>query len=195
MNEVFAAHDWPTNGALIADVARLGYISGRVMDATYGRGNFWTEFRPFALVGHDLNTLDDVDFRNLPEPDGYYDTVIYDPPYKLSGTPALGDFDNAYGIDVGQRWQDRMQMILDGLVECARVLRTGGHLLVKCQDQVCSGAVRWQTDECSRVAVEIGLVKADRFEFLRKGRPQPPGTSQAHARRNYSTLLVFKKAA
>lgn len=37
---------------------------------------------PFAT--HDI-ALDDVDFRHLPETDGSYDTVVFDPPYTISG--------------------------------------------------------------------------------------------------------------
>lgn len=193
---VLAAHTWRNNAELIADVARLGYITGRVVDLTYGHGLFWTRYRPDQLVAHDRNPEkgDGVDFRRLPEPDGTYDTVVFDPPYKLSGTPALGDFDQRYGIDVPTRWQDRMALILDGTREAVRVCRPGGHVLVKCQDQVVSGAIRWQTREVAAVAESHGCVQVDRFDLLGKHRPQPAGRRQVHAQGRPSTLLVFRKA-
>jgi hypothetical protein len=82
-----AAHRWPTNGHLIADAAKL-HISpdAVVLDPTYGRGTWWTVFRPAHLIAHDLH-LDGVDFRALPEPDDAVDVVAFDPPYKLNGTP------------------------------------------------------------------------------------------------------------
>jgi hypothetical protein len=70
-----------TNGPLIAAVAVLWIRDGdRVLDVTYGRGNFWTKFRPEHLTTHDL-TLDGVDFRHLPEDDNSVDVVVFDPPY------------------------------------------------------------------------------------------------------------------
>lgn len=108
-----------------------------------------------------------------------------------SGTPASGEFDERYGVDVISTWQERHELIRAGITECARVLRAGGMFLLKCQDQVCSGHVRWQTDEFTRHAESLGLVKVDRFDLI-GGRPQPEGRRQVHARRNTSTLLVFR---
>lgn len=52
----------PRNGPLIAEAARL-WINpdALVMDVTYGKGNFWTHYRPSRLIAHDL-ILDGVDF-------------------------------------------------------------------------------------------------------------------------------------
>ena len=85
------------------------------------------------------------------------------------------------------------QLIADGIDECVRVLEPNGVLLVKCQDQVCSGRVRWQTREFVGVAERAGCDLVDMFQ-LGGHRPQPPGRRQMHARRNYSTLLVLRKA-
>lgn len=201
---VQAAARWANNGALIADVARLGYITDtdRVIDVTYGRGRFWTKYRPARLVAHDLK-LDGVDFRYLPHPDASFDVHVIDGPYKLNGTADLGDFDEAYGIDVPADWQERHQLIADGMTEGARVLAVGGRMLVKCQAQVCSGAVRWQDDIFTAHGESLGLVKVDRFDLIGKGRPQPMkpsarypnGREQRHAHGRPSTLLVFKAPA
>lgn len=143
---VLAAHDWPTNAHLIEDVARLGYITDDdlVLDMTYGRGGFWARYRPPRLVTVDINTEAHIraDNRRLPVRDRAFDVAVFDPPYKLNGTPALGDFDARYGIEEVTRWQDRMDRIDDGLIAASRALTIGGRLLVKCQDQVCSGQVR-----------------------------------------------------
>ena len=40
---IYSATAWRNNSELIADVARLGYIEGTVLDVTYGLGNFWNE--------------------------------------------------------------------------------------------------------------------------------------------------------
>jgi len=190
--EIMATAIWTDNSHLIYEVAQLGYISvdGPVLDATYGEGTFWKRFTPPHMVKNDLYKRAHMhaDFRKLPVSDGYFDTVVFDPPYKLSGTPALGQFDQRYGIDKPVPWQERMNIIIDGAVECLRVTKPGGTLLVKCQDQVCSGRVIWQTDILTKVLAPAQ--KIDRFDFIYSPRAQ---RSQEHARRNTSQLLVFRK--
>lgn len=189
-----AVHNWRTNAELVRDVALL-YLRQdmEACDVTYGRGNWWTMWKPTSLVAHDKYTYDAIDFRDLPEEDGTYDLVAFDPPYKLNGTPELGDFDDRYGVDKTMTWQERHAMIGEGIEECARVLRRGGILLLKCQDQVCSGKIRWQTDEFTDRAETVGLMKVDRFDMTGGGRKQPVGRRQVHAHGRPSTLLVLRK--
>jgi hypothetical protein len=190
-----AVHRWRTNAHLIADVARLGYLDGEiVLDVTYGRGGFWERWRPAGLVAHDLYTLDRVDFRHLPEADASVDVVVLDPPYRLNGRPDRGDFDERFGTDRRMRWQDKHQLIRDGITEAARVLRVGGYLALKCQDQVCLHRVRWQTREFPDHAEMVGFELVDRFDMIGTARLQPPGRIQRHAHGRPSALLVFRKA-
>lgn len=192
-----AVHDWPTNGHLIRDVAALGYIEDDVLDVTYGLGGFWTEFQPATLVGLDLNPEKSMggvsaDFTNLGIIDRGFGTVVFDPPYKLNGTPDQ-KVDARYGVDQPTKWQDRMDLCLAGLTECCRVARRT--VLAKCQDQVCSGKVRWQTVEFTAVGVGNGFELRDRFDFIGHARPQPmEGRKQRHAHGRGSTLLVFERA-
>jgi len=200
---VMAIDKWSTNAALIADCARLGYLRPEwlTLDPTYGYGTFWEKWQPNPgyLVGTDLNPVKSmqpggVDFTDMPWSDGEFDAVVFDPPYKLNGTPSDTDgADERYGVGgpVYTDWRERMDLIRRGLTECARVLGDG-YLLLKCQDQVCSGKVRWQTVDFTNHAATLGLGLVDRFDFL-SYRPQPAGRRQVHARRNASTLLVFKR--
>jgi len=202
---VMAHGQWKTNAELISDVARLGYLKYEwdVLDPTYGKGNFWTIWRPRMLVGSDLHpekTQIDraVDFTDMPWMDETFDAVVFDPPYKMNGTPSLEDMDEAFGVNIPTRWQDRISLIEDGVRECIRVLRPhspysdGGFLLVKCKDQVVSGQKVWQTDIITKVATDAGLRKVDRFD-MPSYMAQPGGTSQVHSRSNTSQLLVFRK--
>ena len=198
MTEIMRAYPWKTNAAMIADaVAPLGYIEGNVLDATYGAaGGFWTEYRPDDLTTNDLytDTADHhADFRDLPFAGESFTTVVYDPPYKLNGTPAMGAMDDRFGVGTDE-WPtlnstEKMLMIRDGAIECWRV--TNRWLLVKCMDQVEGGKMRWQTHMITVALAAHGARLVDRFDFLTTPRPQPGGRAQRTARSNYSTLLVF----
>lgn len=118
-----------------------------------------------------------------------------------SGTPALDSFDEAYGIDVAKTTAERMAGILEGAEEAARVCRK--HLLIKCQDQVVSGEVRFQTIELHTLLTGLEpnadikgdrpMRLAERFDFPTNGIPQPSGRTQRHARHDHSQLLVFTR--
>lgn len=194
---VLAAGTWRNNAELIRDgVVPLGYLrdEDRVLDPTYGLGRFWALWQPATLVACDLDRAKSplgrsVDFTAMPWADGWFDAVVLDPPYKLNGTGGSHASDAGYGVADSISWQDRHALICEGISECARVSRR--HLLVKCQDQVCSGRVRWQTRIFADHAETQGCRLVDRFD-LASYREQPPGRRQVHARRNYSTLLVFE---
>ena len=196
MRPIKATHEWPTNSHLIQDVATLGYLrkDWLTLDVTYGLGGWWKCWRPDRLVGMDRDPQKahsvQGDFTDLPFPDRAFDAVVFDPPYMLNGAPTQGY--TRYGITEKVRWQDKIEFIKLGIWECSRVLGDG-YLLVKCQAQVVSGHVRWQDfifTQYAREYCDMGLV--DRFDML-SYRAQPDGTSQVHARRNTSTLLVFKR--
>lgn len=197
MDEILSTYNWPTNADMIADVAKLGYLDGTVLDATYGEGKFWTKFKPAMLLGNDLykDTCQfSEDYTTLSSTLGCdrFDTVVFDPDYKMTGTPSTPSMDYAYGTDRPMRYQDRLANIQRGAVECFRVCSK--YVLIKCQDQVVSGHVVWQTDLITRKIEDVGGIKVEQFNFLQDPRPQPKGRRQVHARRNYSTLLIFEKS-
>lgn len=193
VTDILATRSWTTNGDLIKDVAVLGYLDGTVLDATYGEGKFWTKFKSPQLFTNDLYKPADYsdDYTNLHFLDNTFDTVVFDPDYKMTGTPSSPAMDYAYGTDKPMRYQDRLANIEKGAAECFRVCKR--FTLVKCMDQVVSGNVVWQTDMITRTIENLGGRKVDRFDMVTSGRPQPEGRRQVHARRNTSTLLVFEK--
>lgn len=197
---VLSCQKWASNADLIADCARLGYLGQdrRTLDPTYGYGTFWKKFRPDVLIAHDIDpakspTGHSVDATALPYDNRTFDDVVIDGPYKLTGTPQnTGGIDERFGVhEPAVPWQDRMALLMAMMTEGARVL-DDGFLLFKCQDQVVSGKIRWQTIEAVKHAATLGLGLVDRFDFL-SYRPQPAGRRQVHARRNYSTMLAFKR--
>ena len=186
------------NAQLMADCHRLGYVGDDdlVADVTFGLGRFWKKYCPPMLLASDLDAEkspsgESVDFRDLPYVDGELDVVVFDPPYKFSGTSRVTS-DDGYGIGVYMSVQDRLDLIRGGVIEAARVVKPGGRVLVKCQDQVVSGRVVWQTMKVTEAAAVSGLRLVDMLH-VSAYRPQPSGVRQLHARRDYSTLLVFEK--
>lgn len=207
VDPVMAAGDWNTNADMVVDVERLGYLQREwlTLDCTYGLGRFWKRWRPDRLLRHDIapECAPDgpVDARHLPYRSGVFDAAVVDGPYKLNGTTS-GASDQSYGVHVPASRDGRHELICDMIAEAVRVLRPptvrparpGGVLLVKCQDQVNGGRNRWQTRIFSDHAESLGCRLVDQLH-LRSYRPQPPGRRQVHARRNYSTLLVFRQEA
>lgn len=195
MTEILRADRWGTNARMIAEaVVPLGYIEGDVFDATYGQhGGFWKQYRPADLTTNDLNAPADFheDFTDFSFDDRAATTVVFDPPYKLNGTPALGDFDSRFGVGEPMTRDEKMGMIRAGAVECWRI--TDRWLLVKVMDQVEGGKMRWQTVMVHNALEPLGARLVDRFDFLVNPRPQPGERVQRTARSNYSTLLVFKR--
>ena len=183
------------NAELMADCAKLGYLTEPVLDATYGLGRMWRTHTPTLLFTNDRHTQADRhdDFRYLSFADGSFGSVVFDPPYKLNGTstgrgPSAAD--SAYGV--GGDYvpvAERHRLIIDGIAECARV--TNRWLLVKCADQVSSGKVWFQTRIFADAGEDCGLTLVDQLH-VQGYRPQP-AIRQVHARRDYSTLLVFRK--
>lgn len=207
MTEVLSIGTWRNNAEMIADIARLpGYLTPpnvddapwTVFDATYGEGNFWTHWRPKHLTTNDLHK----DAEGNHHRDDYrafatawangWDVVVFDPPYKLNGTPALPDMDARYGTSRRTTRDEVLDDIRLGAIECYRVCCR--RLFVKCMDQVEGGRKRWQTDIVTRAIEELGGRKLDRFDIPTAGIPQAKeGRVQRTSRAKHSTLLVFEK--
>ena len=196
-----------SNADLMAAVAPY-YLTGSVMDCTYGEGAWWTKFRPTSLVAHDKFKIDGVDFTDLPEADDTYDTVCFDPPYVISGTASsnrLGpDFQDRYGIGIENlklKASDTMTfegMIAGGLTEAIRVSRCW--VLVKCMEFSQGNHVPAARNFhdiphlVTTVALAAGCLKHD--QIVHHTGSGPGGHNifiPKRARRHHSYLIVFKK--
>lgn len=198
MNEhqpVTAIGDWATNAQMIKAISPLGYLDGAVLDATFGRGLFWTEWRPSQLTTNDIHPdRGDCSFSvTEPPPSAWiskFDAAVFDPPYRMSGARDLGDFDDRYGLDmVADR--DVPALLEACVVFGSWVTAKKGRVLVKCQDQQWSGKLFEQTDVVRQAGKRAGLRVVDRFHMVGKVRAQPAGRPQRSARNNYSTLVVL----
>jgi hypothetical protein len=187
-----------TNGPLLARAAELWINPDDVVvDATYGKGNFWTEYRPLNLVAHDLYNGDGVDFRNLPELDDSVDVVVLDPPYIPQGgreTSTTQDFLDRYGLhEVPSTFNELNLLIAAGMSEALRVLKPGGRLFVKCMDYINGGRYCQGRHAVVSAAILLGYEQVDEFVHHSGTGPQPLGRRQLHSRRSHSFLCIFQK--
>lgn len=180
-----------TNADLIDRIKGL-YLTGSVLDTTYGKGGWWTRYRPDRLVVPPEGT----DFRDLPYEDRSFDTVCFDPPYIDTGgteTSTVAGFQQAYGVDTGRDTSSVFHLMTGGLEECARV--ASRWVLVKCMDYVSGGRFRPVSYNLVAFALSNDLRLHD--EIVHHAGPGPGGhnvVDQIRARRHHSKLLVFTKS-
>lgn len=178
---VLAAHRWPTNAHLIADVARLGYLDGHVLDPTHGKGTWWLLWQPERLTTLDADPTkrSDVrgDFAALPFAPSTFDAAAFDPPYISVGgraTSTVPGFLNAYGIDAAPSSPAGVRaLIAAGLAELLTVVRPRGYVLCKAMDYVTSGRLYPGAHYALADALAMGYTLADRFEHVGDPGPQP----------------------
>lgn len=181
------------NADLIEAVAPL-YLTGSVLDVTYGKGKWWDRFKPDPFTFHDI-ALDGVDFRDLPHADREFETVCYDPPYIAAGgaasTPRLRDgFRSGFGLTPGRTAGEFDNLVFDGLSECCRVANRW--LLVKCMEFVGSAKFVDMPTDVTNAAADLGFVKHD--QIVHHAGSGPGGHNiftVKRARRVHSYLLVF----
>jgi hypothetical protein len=208
-NLVLSAHVGQ-NARLFADILRLHVPRGStVADVTYGKGAFWKEVDPthYTLLASDLKT--GVDCRKLSYQAGSIDCVVLDPPYmegfyrravhQLGGCGSHASFREHYGSSAattsGPRYHAAvLSLYVEAAREAHRVLRDGGILIVKCQDEVSANRQHLTHVEIINEYAAMGFHAKDLFVLVRTNRP---GVSrmkrQVHARKNHSYFLVFVK--
>ena len=188
---------WDDNAQLIAAAAKLGYIKGRVLDASYGQGNFWSIYVPDMLTANDLDVakpaMHHQDFRATSWESCSFDTVVLDGPYKMAGTPSAknADMDAAYGTSGVMSRNEILTLLVGGIAEGCRLTRD--LLLVKVMDQINGGRYVDMVQVASDAARAVEMHKVASLLLPGGGRKQPTGTSQQHPRKDYSSLLVFGK--
>lgn len=202
MEPVFTAH-YGRNADLISEATRLYVKAGaRVADVTYGKGMFWrkVDTSRFEFVPSDLFTVPSAsfDFAKLPYKSDSFDVLVFDPPYMGGGPPSTEHAIERYGCATLKRpTRNYHEAIVDlyraGIVEAARVVKAGGTIWVKCQDEVSSGRPRWTHIEVLREGEKVGLIATDLFVLVASAKPILRHSRQLHARKNHSYLWVFAK--
>jgi hypothetical protein len=208
---IFSAYQ-ANNADVFPQILKLHVPAGAVIaDVTYGKGVFWRDVPPtfYTVLPSDIKT--GVDCRCLPYENASLDCVVLDPPYmegllrdnkqQRGGQGTHETFrefysnENADSQAEGQkpRWHAAvLDLYVQAGQEAQRVLKMGGVLIVKCQDEV-SANKQWLTHvEIINAYLPMGFYAKDLFVVMRTNKP---GVSrivkQRHARKNHSYFLVF----
>jgi hypothetical protein len=198
------------NAELFPLILELHVPEGAVIaDVTYGSGVFWRNVPPhrYSLRASDIST--GVDCRRLPYQDRSIDCVVLDPPYMeglfrksaghLAGAGSHASFREKYSngepTEDGPKWHKAvLDLYFRAGAEAGRVLKDGGVLIVKCQDEVSANRQNLTHVEIINHYETLGFYAKDLFVVVR---PNRPGVSrikrQVHARKNHSYFLVFVK--
>jgi hypothetical protein len=209
------------NAEVFPQILALHVPEGSIVaDVTFGRGVFWKRVPPgrYELRASDLATRKatgpvsvqgGVDCRKLPHADGSIDCVVLDPPYMeglfrketahLAGSGTHAAFRENYSTGQptteGPKWHDAVvHLYCEAGRESYRVLKKGGILIAKCQDEVSANTQRLTHVEIITAYESLGFYTKDLFVVVRAGRP---GVSrlktQEHARKAHSYFVVFQK--
>lgn len=182
-----------TNAQAIAEFASLGMIGASVLDMTHATGRFWRTWQPKWLVASDVNGEMPInvqaDAQHLPFRSGLFDSVVFDPPYKLNGAGGSCAEDASYGV--ADSWTERAPLYRAGLAEALRVCKPKGTVIVKFQDQIAGGKMAQQLVVVANAMRE----QADLIGQLHvlTTREQPEGRRQASPRNNYSTMQCWRR--
>jgi tRNA G10 N-methylase Trm11 len=173
------------------------YLRGKVADVTYATGAFWRKAkRQFTLLRSDLSS--GVDLRRLPYAAASLDGLICDPPFfrhSLTAYLHAPQMERSYGLSTAPKSHSGILELYFGAgKEALRVLRHGGYLVLKCQDEVAGGRQRFTHIELLLLIEKLGFRAVDLFVLVQKRvLPISRGNQQRFARKNHSYILVFRK--
>jgi hypothetical protein len=198
-------------GSKVADVTfGRGVFWKKIASGSY---ELYASDLELVVAEHDIfvRYRDRVDCRALPYEDASLDCVVLDPPYMegffrraqthRAGSGTHAAFRDAYAdgntYDAGEdgpKWHDAViDLYLRAGLEARRVLRSGGVLIVKCQDEVSANKQHLTHVEIVTGYEDMGFYCKDLFVLVRNN---APGVSrllqQVHARKNHSYFLVFE---
>lgn len=174
-----------------------------VFDCTFGAGTFWrqvdtTLYRTFFT---DLKA-DGIDCRELPYRDTSMDVGFFDPPYRyVEKKSTASHVDKQYALmeslrDTGLHGADGViELYRLGINECARVVRVGGFLMVKCQDFTGDGKQWWTHVEVMEMLRHAGFAVVDLAVVVTEMPPPTRWKFQMTLRKQHSFFIVGRKVA
>ena len=162
-----------------------------VADVTYGKGAFWSgiDTSRFKFFPSDLQT--GIDFTRLPYDNQSMDVLILDPPYMHGGQTIKQSINSCYR-NQNTSHESVIRLYTGGILEAARVLKKGGQLWIKCQDEIESGKQRLSSHELKTICEILGFEIKDLFILTQPSVPAMREKYQKTARKNHSYLFITK---
>lgn len=180
---------------IIQSIIGLYHPDGIECDVTYAKGNFYSKItKPYLKYDLSPQTKDTIkaDCRDLPIHTGTIGSLMFDPPFvaswRVDSEPLKIEkyYSRIKGI------KNLLKMYEDSIMEFSRVIRTGGILIVKCQDTTYANQNYFNHIDIHNYATAYGFRALDLFILLANKRFIGPGI-QRSARKYHSYFWVFKK--
>lgn len=181
-----------TNRHLLPKILSLYVPPGSVIaDVTYGKGAFWkdVDLSLYRFLPSDLQ--DGIDFRQLPYREGEIDCLVIDPPYMHGGIGIKPSINDCYR-NRNSSHESVIRLYAGGFLEAARVLKKGGIMLVKCQDETESGKQHLSHCEIAHLLEVLGFAILDLFVLVQQTVPAMRYPYQRSARKNHSYAIIAK---
>ena len=194
---------YSTNHDVIKNIMELYEIDQFDLDCTYSRGLFWKDLKgpkiKTDLVPVTKETMQ-ADSENLPFEDGQMKSIMYDPPFVISGKLYKENKEGSSVIAKRFEGYTTYENLTDNyyntLQELYRITAPDGFVVMKCQDTVSGGKNHFTHAMVMTMAMKIGFYPRDLFVLLAKMRINSFGgkwNSQHHARKYHSYFWVFEK--
>lgn len=186
---------------IIKDILYLHSPNNRIdLDPCYSIGEFYNHGleQPEYKFDKTPQTEDtaQAESDNLPLDSGSINTIMFDPPFVISGQPNGNDKEGSSIITTRftgfRSWDHLKEMYSGSLNEFHRLLKEDGIVIFKCQDTVSSGKNHFTHCWVMQKALEIGFYPKDLFVLLSKNRVMD-GRKQQHARKFHCYYWVFQK--
>jgi hypothetical protein len=192
-----------SNFEVISNIMTLYKIDQFDLDCTYSRGLFWKNL-PEPKIKTDLVPVTEdtiqANSENLPFEDNSMKTVMYDPPFIISGKlykeNKEGSSVIAKRFEGYTNYEKLTANYYNTLQELYRVCEKDGLVVMKLMDTVSGGKNHLTHIMVVNMAMKIGFYPRDLFILVAKMRISSFGAKwkkQEHARKFHSYYLVLEK--
>ena len=190
-----------SNFEVISNIMTLYKIDQFDLDCTYSRGLFWKNLPPPKIKTDLVPITDDTieaDSEHLPFEDDSMKSIMYDPPFVISGKLYKENKEGSSVIAKRFEGYTNYKLLTENyyntLKELHRICEKDGLVVMKCQDTVSGGKNHFTHAMVMTMAMKVGFYPRDLFILLAKMRINSFGgkwNKQEHARKYHSYFWVF----